>query len=488
MILSKSQFVRGVKCPKSLWLLKNSDVPRDVPDEGQQARFETGHLVGRLARDLFPGGREIPFNPDDFEGMIRQTRAWIDSGVDTLYEATAQANGGFAMADILRREGGGWALYEVKAATGLKDYHLYDAAFQFKVFRDFGVDVRRVFIVHIDRSYVRHGDLALRKLFTVEDVTAQVLAMREEIASRHRGLAAMLEGEMPDRDIGPHCSRFYDCDYASWCWRHIPERSVFGLYRLPGSKKFSLYDRGVLKIGELPGDFNPNFIQSLQIAAEETGRPVVRRGAIRAFLTGLRFPLNFFDFETFMEPVPRFDGQRPYQQMPFQYSLHILHADGRLEHREFLADETRDPRPPLIARMLSDLTPEGSIIAYNKGFEIGRIRELATFEPARARELLGLVDRFADLIVPFRGGGFYHPGFNGSFSLKSVLPALFPDDPELSYQALAIRDGGMAMTAYATLHLEEDPAERAKIRADLLSYCRLDTLAMVKIYKFLNGL
>lgn len=433
MTLSKSQFVRGVKCPKSLWLLKNSEIPRDETDEAWQARFDTGHEVGLLARKLFPGGREIRFNPDEFAGMIWQTREWIDAGIGTIYEAAVQANGGFAKTDILRREGDGWAIYEVKASTSVKDYHLYDVGFQERVFRDFGLNIRKVCIVHVNNVYVRRGDLDIEGLFTVEDVTPLVRSMRGEIETLVRRFTEMLRGPMPEMDIGPHCSKFYDCDYGSWCWRDVPDRSVFNLYRLPDNKKFNLYYRGILTIEDLPDDFTPGFIPSLQIEAERTGQPLVDRKAIRAFLADLEYPLNFIDFETFSEAVPRFDGQRPYQQMPFQYSLHILHGNGRLEHREFLADETRDPRGPFIEHLLRDVTPEGSLIAFNKSFEIRMIRECAAFDPAREGELLALVDRFRDPLVLLRRGALYHPDFNGSFSLKSVLPALFPDDEELSY-------------------------------------------------------
>jgi len=186
--------------------------------------------------------------------------------------------------------------------------------------------------------------------------------------------------------------------------------------------------------------------------------------------------------------VPRFDGQRPYQQIPFQYSLHILHEDGLLEHREFLADETRDPRPDFIAHLLEDVTPEGSIVAFNQKFEIARIRELSAYDPSRSSELLRLTKRFADPLTLFRKGAYYHPNFNGSFSLKSVLPALFPDDPDLSYKKLEIQEGGTASEIYAALHRIKDPVARKKIRADLLAYCKLDTYAMVRIYMFLKEL
>ena len=186
MILSKSQFVKGVKCPKLLWHLKRGNIPKAEPDAALEALFEEGIDVGRLARGLFPGGREVLFDLDDFPGMIRQTREWIDAGVPVIYEAAAQAKGGFAMADILHRRARGWELYEVKATGGVKDYHLYDAGFQFRVFRDFGLEIGKVTIIHIDTSYVRHGELEIDRLFAIENITSQVIEMQGEIEQTYR--------------------------------------------------------------------------------------------------------------------------------------------------------------------------------------------------------------------------------------------------------------------------------------------------------------
>ena len=486
MNLSKSLFVRGVKCPKSLWLYKKSDIPRDEPDQGQEARFETGRIVGELARKLFPGGKEVVFDPGNFKGMISQTRKWLDAGVDTIYEATISAGGDFAMADILRRDGDGFEIYEVKSSTSVKDYHLLDVAFQYRAFSNFGLRIKRAFIIHIDNSYVRKGELDIRGLFAIRDVTAEVVSMQGEIEEYRRKFSKMLRGKMPEVDIGPHCFDFYDCDYLSWCWRNVPEHSIFDLYRLARTKKFELYRKGILKISDIPEGFRANAIQALQIETEKTGSVHVEREKIRQFLSRLSHPIHFFDFETFNEPVPRFDGQRPYMHIPFQYSLHILYEDGRVEHREFLADENEDPRGHVISHMLKDIRPRGSIVAFNKVFEEGIIRGLADYDPLHRSELLGLLERFEDLLEPFRNGGYYHPEFNGSLSLKSVLPAIFPNEKGLDYSGLEIRNGEMAMETFAALHQVKDRKERKRIRAALLEYCRLDTLALVRLYEFLR--
>lgn len=248
-----------------------------------------------------------------------------------------------------------------------------------------------------------------------------------------------------------------------------------------------MYYKGLITYEDIPSNFPLNATQKLQVETFKSKEPFVDKSIIEDFIKTVKFPINFFDFETFQNAIPRFDNQRPYMQIPFQYSLHILHEDGTLEHKEFLGDENSDPRDALINQMLSDITLNGSIMAYNQAFEITRIKELANYNIEKKDELLSLVDRFVDLIVPFRGRGYYHPNFNGSFSIKSVLPSMFPNNDELNYKKLgSIQNGGDAMDIFANLHLLKDKSKRDEIRKDLLAYCHLDTLAMVRIFEKLK--
>jgi hypothetical protein len=297
----------------------------------------------------------------------------------------------------------------------------------------------------------------------------------------------MLEGDTPAINIGKHCSDPYACDFQTHCWAHIPtEDSVFELSYAMG-KQWDLYERGILHIDDIPDDYPLGANASLQIAHHRSQEIKLDRERIGAFLEGISYPINFFDFETFQEPIPRFDGQRPYMQIPFQYSLHILHEDGRLEHRAFLGDADSDPRDPLIEQMLSDITATGSIVAYSKSFEITQIKNLALYRPEHSDALLALTERFIDLAEPFGKKHYYHPRFKGKYSIKIILPTLFPDDKELDYSQLgSIQNGGDAMQTFAHLHRIEDPDRREAIREDLLAYCHLDTLAMVRIWERLG--
>lgn len=485
MLLSKSQYLRGLQCHKSLWLYKNRPELRDIADGQESTLFNTGHTVGNCAKQLFPGGVEIEFTPGDFDGMIDQTAELIEQGEETIYEAAFKEKGVFVMADILHKTAAGWDLYEVKASTSVKPVYLDDAAIQYYALADV-LTINRVFIVHINNQYERLGELDIEQLLAVNDVTDSVLNRQVEIGRNIAQMADVLACDEPQIDIGPQCSDPYDCDYKGLCWQHIPFPSVFNLYRMSGKDKFALYQNGVLDYAAIPADYKLNATQQLQVDSAASGEAVIDKLIIQNFQKAVSYPISFFDFESFQNAVPRFDHQLAYGQIPFQYSLHVMDNEGALIHKEYLADEHEDPRRELAECMLEDLPESGSIMAFNQSFEISRIKELATLFPDLREALLALVPRFVDLIVPFRKLGYYHPDFNGSFSIKSVLPALFPNDPELDYKQLGIQDGGMAMDTFANLHLLKDQSQRETIRQDLLAYCRLDTLAMVRIWQKLE--
>lgn len=478
MSLSKSQYIRGLQCEKFMWLRKHR---RDLRKISQQSNMTmtTGTSVGELARNLFPNGESIEFDPNDFNAMVQKTKELITQNAHTIYEATFSHDGLFVMCDILHKDGDRWQMIEVKSATNVKESYFNDIALQWYTLSSCNIPLSSACVAVIDSSYARRGDLEVDKLFKIVDITPDVQSTQDDVIKNLSRLSAVTEGDMPNVLIGSHCNDPFGCDYIDHCWSDVPSVSVFNLYRLGSKKKFDAWHRGV-RIEDADEKMVLTKIQKLQVEAYRDKKVRVDSQKIEQFLERLVYPLAYFDFETFMDAIPRFDDQRPYQQMPFQYSLHIEQIDGRLEHKEFLADERYDPRRELAERMLQDLPQSGSIIAFNQSFEITRIRELAEMFNDLREPLLALVPRFIDLIDPFRSLAYYHPDFNGSFSIKSILPAMFPDDKELSYKTLGIQNGGMAMETYAAL-LYMEPELRAQKRQELLEYCHLDTLAMVKI-------
>jgi Domain of unknown function(DUF2779) len=484
LFLSKSLFIRGRQCHKSLWLQKHCLELKDEMSESQEATFATGFAVGDLAKELFPGGVEVPYDGLSHDAQVERTRDLIAKGTETIYEATFLHDGIFVKADILHLGMRGWELYEVKASTGVKDYHVYDAALQAHVMKGAGIEPVRISIVHVNNSYVRHGDLDIRQLFTLADITAQVEELQPFIVEEIIAQRAMLANDIPAVDIGPHCDDPYECDFSGNCWSHIPEDSVFDL-RGRGADRLALYRQGLIRQSDIPLEML-NDTQRFQVESTLTQRDSIDREGVREFFDSLWHPICFLDFETFMDPIPPFDGTWPYQQIPFQFSLHIQRAPGReIEHHGFLGGAGRDPRPDLLKKLLW-LIPEGAcVIAWNQSFEIRVLRGLTEMFPAHRDRIERMIANFRDLMVPFRNRSIYLWQAKGSYSIKEILPVFVP---ELSYEGLEIADGGAAMDAWHVMNSVSDPAELARVRAALWEYCKLDTLAMVRILERMRSL
>ncbi|TNF89487.1 MAG: DUF2779 domain-containing protein [Gammaproteobacteria bacterium] len=487
MQLSKSQYVRGLQCHKSLWLYKHRKDTITPTSPQKEFIFETGNRVGKLAQTLFPGGIEIEFDPGDYDGMIAKTRLLIDRGQDVIYEATFKSRNVLILADILVRNGEAWDLYEVKSSSDAKPQHKPDAAIQWYVIKD-QLPMGKAHIVHVNSDYVFTGELDVSALFSIRDITDEVLDLQAGIGQNLASMEAMLQGGEPEIRKGPQCTSPYECDFKDYCWRDVPYPSVFNLYRMNGGQKFELFHDGKVSYADVC-NLTLTQTQKLQVDSALSGEIYIDHEKIREFVDSAVYPINFLDFETFNNAIPRFVGQKPYRTaIPFQYSLHILHEDGEIEHREFLADESRDPRPEIAARLAADVTAEGSIVAFSQATEKSIIRRLAAESAEHAEALTAMDDRFIDLLKPFQQLMYYHPDFHGSFSIKSILPAMFPDDDALDYKNLDIQAGDMASAIYADLDQVNDIEEKRKIRNSLLAYCRLDTLAMVMIWRELGGI
>jgi hypothetical protein len=480
--LSKSLFVRGVRCHKSLYLHKYRPELKDEVSADTERGFEIGFEIGDLAQELFPGGVIVPYDGLSHEEQIEMTASLISKGCKTIYEATFFYNGVFIKADILHHGDNGWDVYEVKASTEVKDYHLPDASVQYYVITGTGLPVSRVFVVHVNNQYVRQGEIEVDKLFFKEDITTIVKEKQAFVVEEIKRQRAMLKGDEPIIDIGPQCNKYYPCDFIGHCWSHIPENSIFDV-RGRLDARFDLYNSGIISMYDVPKE-QLSEKQIIQVDAARTHDVCFDHNAIKEFVDSLWYPLYFLDFETFTKSIPPYDGTWPYQKIPFQYSLHHMdQKDGELKHDEFLAIPHTDPRKELIEKLAKEIPDNACVLVYNKSFEIGRLQELAVSFPKHAKKIEKIIQNIRDLIVPFRSYDIYHWQQGGSYSLKYVLPAMVPD---FSYDHLDVQNGGMAMDAYAAMNQSDDPDEIAKISQSLLEYCKLDTLAMVKILERLQ--
>jgi len=481
-ILSKSTFIRGVQCHKSLFLNKFHKELKDKGSYSQEALFEQGTNVGTIARDLFPNGTEVS-NKDNFnyENALLKTSEILKNTESVMYEATFLFNEVIAAIDIFVKNNEGCYCYEVKSSTEIKETFILDAALQYYLIKNSGINITDFFIIYINNKYIRQEQIDINQLFIKKSILAKVIELQDSIQERVLQLKSVLQKkECPSIAIGLQCNDPYPCDFIGYCWKDIPKPSVFDIANLKATKKFELYSKDIIEFKDIPKDYSLNQNQWQQVECELEKETIVLKPEINEFISELKYPLGFLDFETFQLAVPSFKNSRPYQQIVFQYSLHKLNSKSdSLEHMEFIAEtDGTDPRVSFIKKLLSDCRCLETILVYNIGFEKGRLSELANDFPEYSDEIVNIIDRLKDLMIPFREKWYYTPAMNGSYSIKVVLPALLP---EFHYNDLEIKDGSTASNVFSSMIQGTFKGDSKKTKTALLEYCKLDTLAMVKV-------
>lgn len=484
-MLTKSDYLRYLECPIHLWAHKNARHEMEGHEISEQLQwiFEQGDLVEAEARRLFSDGQSVAKHSKISE---HETRDLIAVGSKTIFQATAIADELFAMADIFRfnPEMNAWDVFEVKSTTEVEEKHLHDVCFQMIAFKKAGYALGRLHLIHINPEYVRQGEIDPQAFLITEDITEQVHALEAEVTKKIE--AAKKVVALPKMPSCDGCTCYpKECPCCQYCYPDLPDYSVFNLYKIWGSKARKLYLTGIRNLVDVPDDFKLTTAQSCQVEVARTGKPIIDAEKIRKELREVTYPVAFLDYETFPSAIPLFDGYKPYQQMVFQYSLHTLSEDGTLEHFDYLAPAFENPVSEVL-RCLQECCPEtGTVIAWNKSFEKGRNDEMAMLLPEYASMLQSINGRTYDLMDIFRKLYYVHPDFRGSCSVKKVLPVLVPS---LSHKDLAIQDGGTAsLTWYRMLTDGRSDAEKKKTYKDMLEYCKLDTLAMVEIFRFLHN-
>ena len=483
-MLSKSRFLAGLQCHLRLWYQCFDRDLASKPPPSQQAIFDAGHEVGNLATQLYADGVLIDEPYYQHKQAVESTlKAMQDPEVKAICEAAFIYDGVRIRADVLERlEDGTWNLVEVKSSTSVKDVYYPDVAVQYCVLEGCGLTISGAGILHINNQYVYDGqNLDLDSLFVFEDLTNDIEPMLPEIPARLSRLKAMLaNSDAPEIQPSKHCHKPYDCEFWDHCIKDMPEFWVYNINGIRQNKLDELADMGIQDIGDIPATFALSQIQD-RIRASVTCQQAYVSNQLEAELNDMEYPIHFLDFETIGIALPRYAGTRPYQTIPFQWSDHILYEDGKLDHREYLCDEDKDPREEFTQSLLDALGAEGSIVIYTS-YETGVLNSIIEHFPQYTDQLWAIIDRFKDLHAIIRNN-YYHPKFYGSFSLKYVLPALVP---EMSYDKLSIQDGMQASLEYLRMIDRETPEdEKARLRTDLLTYCGQDTEAMVKIREVL---
>jgi hypothetical protein len=497
MLISKTTFLEFLMCPKNIWLKLHKPELASLfalsPFELQLA--EQGNEVEEYARRLFPNGVLVTKTGDE---AVRETEQLMAAETPAIFQATFVVDGFIAKNDVLAydKNNGCWDLYEIKGTNSIKEDsgdrdHIDDLAFQAEVLQLAKIKTGRYFLIHLNKDYIRAGDLEIDKLFLVEDMTDKIKARLPQVKEQMKVARLYLTREAEPaagcdclyQGRSSHCSTFKHSN------PHVPEYSIHDLARIGSSKKKlkTMVERGTFELKDIPEDIELSQIQKNQVRAHLTQTSIIDLDAIRGELGALTFPLYFLDYETFAPAIPMFNGYGPYDRMPFQFSLHILRdPSGEPEHVEYLQRDRTDPSQTVAALLAKHILPGGTVIAWNKSFEQGVNKELAVRKVEYAPSLEQINAQMYDLRDIFQKQYYVHPDFRGKTSVKKILPPLVPG---LHHADLNIKEGGQASDAWSKMiSPDTGPEEHAKIAEDLLTYCRLDTYAMVQIWRYLAGL
>lgn len=489
--LTKSSYCTCVQCEKLFWLKEyKSDCVKK--DDEKPPVFETGKKVGELAKGLFGDYEDVPTNISNSQ-RIQKTEELLKDKPNIITEASFSYDNNFCSVDILKNDFDGVEIYEVKSKSNFKEINMDDPAYQYFVLSNLGLNVKKVYVVYLNKKYHRGKELDINQLFKVRDVTDVVLQKQDEIRRNIDRINNVIgvhdENCEPVKELGLYCIKPDYCEFWEYCARDLPKPNVFDIWNLGKAIKVQKFKEGKISFEDLEDDediiADDRFIQQVDFELHDR-EPEINKEEIKKVLSSLKYPLYFIDYEACQFAIPQYEDTFPYQQIPFQYSLHIIRHEGALpEHREFLAEVDDENMIRNFAEsMIKDLSEDGSVIVYNQKFEKSLVnKKLCKMYDDLKPEIKRINNNIVDFMNPFCNRHYYLKEMEGSCSIKKVLPALYPDDPELNYDNLpSVHNGIEAPKAFLSLR-DKTPEEQEKIMYGLLKYCELDTLAMVKIFE-----
>ena len=481
--LSKSKILSYRQCPKRLWLEKRMPEVAEISEASERA-FAVGHAVGAAAQSLLPDGVLVE-HQDDLRRALAVTRDIMATYPDRpIFEAAFDCDGVLVRTDVLIPEGRKYRLCEVKAASEVKAYYFADCAVQAWVLRANGLELSDVELVHIDTSFIYTGNGRYEGLFGKVSLDGQL--PEAEVPAWVEGARAVLSQPEPIVAMGPHCDDPFTCPFKTYCARNDPPGPEYPIASLSRGGKLAqrLADEGFADLRDVPAARLTSAVHRRVYAATVSGTPYVSPDVANV-VRGLAYPRYFMDFETVRFAVPIWAGTRPYQQVPFQWSVHVEHAPGQVEARMFLYLDEADPRKAFLLSLLAAVGDSGPVLAYYASFERNRIEELADAFPQHRAAAEALIARIVDL-YPIAKEHYYHRDMRGSWSLKAVLPTVAPD---LDYANLEdVQEGGAAEAAFReAISPETTPERRDVLRKALEVYCARDTLALVRLVAYFSS-
>lgn len=495
---NQTKYESGCQCPKKLWIdlygdadLKEKFETNNLIEEGKRTKEVAKKMFKKYVTAQVPEIFEAGIGGCDIATM----NFLLDDEVKVIYDALFEYKYCYARCDIIKKNRNQLELYYVKASTTVEPRFIDEMAYQYYIISSLGYKIKKAVLISINDEYVRGNKLSLKELFVETDFTDVVAFNSKNVEEQIEIYRNVLEKdeEEPEMDLGMHCFLPFECPYFEHCKKchNVPEMSIFEIPRQRKTTSVKFYKDGITTLKqaleiELSKPVEKQNVGKIVFLRQETGDKVkdyICRSDLAVFLDSLYYPLYFLDFETFSQAVPSFKGQKPYEQVPFQYSLHYIpKKGGPVHHKEFLAQEGIDPRKDLAKQLCEDIPEDACVLAYNMSFEKNVILRLSEQFGEYADKLLTIHEHIDDLMIPFAKRWYYSYDMHGSYSIKKVLPALFPDDPQLNYANLnTVHKGDEAMLEFKRLS-EYDPIKRLEVREALLRYCELDTFAMVRIY------
>lgn len=490
MQISKSEYIMFLKHPAWLWFKKHDKKKLPPVSDDLQAMFDEGYIFESYVEKLFPEAVRVGFNNyNEYLSLPKRTKEILDSNATNIFQAGFETGKISCICDLLVRiDEKTFDLYEIKSSTSAKVEHEPDLAFQLEVLEGNGLEIRQIFVIHVNNEYIRKGNIDVKELAKITEVTDKVRQLKSfTIENIEKALNVTELKECPD--ISP--SKASMGAFGEWLeiYKTLVEIEDYSIYHLcsPGADKIGqLEDMGIKKMIDIPDDFKLDARQQRQVQVTKNNEVLANKEEIKKFLTELEFPLYFLDYETLSSVIPAFDGLSPYNQLPFQYSMHKLESpDAAVQHFEYLHTTSVNPIKELSETLKSQIGTTGTVLVWYEGFEKKCNLLMGKVAPEFEDFYSSVNERIIDLMVPFSTGTYVHKDFMGSASIKKVLPVLIP---ELSYQNLDIHGGATAQRLWMDVALRgKRQDEKEKIFADLLKYCELDTWAMVRIYQFLKS-
>lgn len=479
-VLSKSTFIRGLQCEKSLYFYKNTQIKRDPISAEQKALFSRGTDIGKYAWNLFPNGTDVsPSSLSKYGESALKTRDCINNNVQSLYEAVFIYNKVLVALDILVNNNG-WHAYEVKSSTRITATYLMDAALQYYVITKSGIELKDFSIVFVNKDYVKKGEINYTHFFTIKSVLPEILERQTLIEETiKKSFATLAQISIPEKGIGEHCFYPYTCDYRGTCWKAMPQNSVFDLVNYSKHDQFALYRNDTILMEQIEEVSKFKKDQQIQIWCAKNKTDYIDTIKIKECLQQLSDTNYFFDIEAYMPSVPIFDDTKPFEHIPFLFSLHYL-SNKIVSHEVYLTDVNNDQRRNFAEAFLKATEKEGNILIFDDNLERRILNKLATLYPDLASQIQERTNRIIDIRNWFALPIFYSPSMKGSYSLKAILPALVTD---LNYNELSINGGASAMVSFEKLQKSNDLFEIEELKQNLKDYCTMDTFGLVKIYQ-----